>query len=77
MNTWRGNKITELPCGQWYYDDTGEIVSHNPDRACGYCGLSNTVDGHDGCLGYIRGALNACCGHGIESDRYIQFRIKK
>lgn len=77
MNTWRGHNITEMSGGEWQYEDTGEIVALNPNRECGHCGLENTIDGHDGCLGSIRGVLNACCGHGIESDRYIQFRIKK
>lgn len=44
----------------WRYCDNGQPVSDNPNRACGHCGKANTADGHDGCLGTIPDATNAC-----------------
>lgn len=40
---------------------------------CKYCGMNRTREGHDGCLGTLIGVMNACCGHGIQGDAYIQF----
>ena len=39
------------------------------------CGLSPTVEGHDGCLGTLldKQIMNACCGHGDDSYAYIQY----
>jgi len=68
---WRGHHIEESG-GVWRYSDTGRLVSENKDRPCGHCGLPNTPEGHDGCLGTIPGARNACCGHGDVSAFYIQ-----
>lgn len=59
--------------GVWVYQDNGAPVEADPNRACGSCGLENTSDGHDGCLGTLPGVFNACCGHGQESDAYVQF----
>lgn len=28
----------------------------------------------DGCLGYLPGVLDACCGHGNNKESYIQFQ---
>lgn len=70
---WRGHSIHEAKPGVWVYSDTGQRVSEHPDRACGHCGLPNTPEGYDGCIGYIPGALNACCGHGEPRMAYIQY----
>ncbi len=35
-------------------------------RECVRCGQFPAANGHDACLGYIKGAIAACCGHGIE-----------
>lgn len=70
--TWRGHRII-CPKGVFLYADTQQPVPENKDRPCGHCGAPNTPEGHDGCLGTIPGAMNACCGHGIQSDAYIQF----
>jgi len=56
----------------WSYQD-GHLVADWPDRPCGHCGLANTPEGHDACLGALRGVMNACCGHGEEAMAYIQF----
>lgn len=57
----------------WRYVDTGEpTVETWESRPCGHCGLDNTPEGHDGCLGTLPGVMNACCGHGTEDDAYVQ-----
>lgn len=48
----------------WRYADTGALVSDEPARDCGLCGLPATGEGHDGCLGQLPHVENACCGHG-------------
>ena len=68
----RGHQIV-LAGDVWLYADTGELVSENPDRPCGHCGLPNTPEGHDACLGTVPGAINACCGHGVAAAAYVQF----
>lgn len=72
MGTYRGHEIAQDATGAWVYADTGQLVSEAPDRPCGHCGLANTADGHDGCLGTLAGVMNACCGHGREDSAYIQ-----
>ena len=68
----RGHKIEQVG-GQFLYVDTGEPTATTwTERGCGHCGLADTPEGHDGCLGEIPGVLNACCGHGIEADAYVQ-----
>jgi hypothetical protein len=58
---------------QWVYIDTWQPVENAPDRSCGFCGLANTSEGHDGCISSLPGVMNACCGHGRKSEAYIQF----
>ena len=62
----------ELRNSEWYYSDNGMLVSDWKDRPCGHCGRVQTEEGHDGCLGTLPGVKNACCGHGIEEEAYIQ-----
>ena len=57
--------------GKWIYADTRQPISL--DRGCLHCGLYNTDEGHDACLGTLTGVKNACCGHGIFEDAYVQF----
>ncbi len=73
--SWRGHPIV-LVCGTWLYSDTHEPVAESPDRDCGHCGLPNTTEGYDGCLGTIPGAMNACCGHGVAAEAYVQEEVK-
>lgn len=70
---WRGHAIEEVALDRWVYSDTRQPVPENPDRPCGHCGLPNTPEGYDGCIGYIPGALNACCGHGEPGAAYVQY----
>lgn len=70
VNHWRGHAIEETSAG-WVYPD-GSRVADDPARACGACGASNTPEGHDGCIGHVPDALNACCGHGSPREAYVQ-----
>ena len=69
---WRGHPIW-LVDGVWYYTASNNPVSEDPNRACGHCKLENTPEGHDGCLGELKGVQNACCGHGDNGNAYIHF----
>ncbi len=57
----------------WIYSGTKQKVSKNVNRTCGHYGKPQTENGHDGCIGTIDGVMNACCGHGVENEAYIQF----
>lgn len=67
----RGHKVG-LKGKEWVYSDTKEPVAGNV-RPCGHCGLKNTPEGHDGCLGTLPAVMNACCGHGNQNEAYVQF----
>ncbi len=69
---WRGHEI-ECVNKAWIYSDNRELVLKNKNRKCGYCDKPNTKEGHDGCLGVLLNVSNACCGHGIIEEAYIQF----
>jgi len=55
----------------WYWADTKEPVTD--ERPCVRCGRMPTP--YDACLGYIEGAVSACCGHGIE-EPYVIYDVK-
>jgi len=55
-----------------YTKQTVNLETHK-SRACGNCGKTETKEGHDGCLGELPNVMNTCCGHGVESEAYIQF----
>jgi hypothetical protein len=55
---------------EWIYSDTKENI--NIKRLCKYCGREQSIEGYDGCLGYIPNVVSACCGHGIEKP-YVVF----
>lgn len=60
--------------GQWFFCDNGQPVKETwKQRPCGHCGLPDTDEGHDGCLGTLPDVMNACCGHGVTKDAYIQY----
>jgi hypothetical protein len=58
----------------WVYSDTKEPIKDN-ERPCARCGRLPTKEGYDACLGYIKGASSACCGHGKEKG-YIVYNDK-
>ena len=59
----RGHKIVYLN-GKWVYADN--LESADKERPCVRCGKFPTKEGHDACLGKLKGVKSACCGHGIE-----------
>ena len=69
----RGHEI-ELLNDEWVYADNKQSTVENwQSRPCGLCGLHNTKEGHDGCLGTLPNTMNACCGHGDVRQAYVQF----
>ena len=70
---YRGHEII-IENKVWFYKDTKEPVSSNTFRKCGKCGKSNTKEGHDGCLETLKYLMNACCGHGVINESYVQFQ---
>lgn len=42
-------------------------------RACSHCGLEYGESLHDPCLGTLEDVVEACCGHGDESRRYVTY----
>jgi hypothetical protein len=57
----------------WHYMDGQPIpTNHAECRPCPRCNKPPTTEGHDACLGTIPGALNACCGHGVQ-EGYVQW----
>lgn len=71
----RGHDII-LINGEWLYSDDMTPTAGN-ERDCGFCGKKNTQEGHDGCLGTLPNVMNACCGHGVKKDAYIQYCNEK
>lgn len=65
---WRGHAI-EHP--GWIYSNTGEPVE-GTQRPCGHCQRPPTANDHDACLGTLPGVANACCGHGVSENAYVQ-----
>lgn len=65
----RGHLI-EYVNGEWIYSDNNEPVSN--ERPCIKCSKPPTPEGYDPCLGYVKDAVNACCGHGVEKG-YIDY----
>lgn len=70
----RGHLI-ECIDNEWVFCDTKESTADTwKERPCGHCGLYNTPEGHDGCLGTLPNVMNACCGHGGKHEgAYVQF----
>jgi len=74
---WRGHEIIWVN-DKWLYVDTNEptIGYGGKIRPCGACGKSfqgSNKGDPDPCLGTLPGVKNACCGHGIQSESYVQF----
>jgi hypothetical protein len=69
----RGHDI-EYINNQWVYSDTKQPTKFNyKEIPCNKCGKLYTQEGHDACLGTLKGIMNACCGHGNIEDTYVQF----
>ena len=67
----RGHNIT-YKNNKWLYADDNVPTIDN-ERPCGHCRKGNTKEGHDHCLKTLPDVMNACCGHGIDDEAYIQF----
>jgi hypothetical protein len=68
----RGHKIEFINNGWVYSDNKQPTAETHKLRACGKCGKKETKEGHDACLGTLKGLMNACCGHG-KNKPYVQF----
>lgn len=70
----RGHEIQwDCLLDRWIYCDNKQpTVETWRERQCGHCNMENRKDGHDACLGELRGVMNACCGHGKNSEAYVQ-----
>lgn len=57
---------------------TGELVNKDYSNCiCPHCGRPPTPEGHDACLGTLKGVAYACCGHGVKgskSHRYVALK---
>lgn len=65
----RGHKIY-FDGNVWRYSDTKDLL--DDARPCAKCKCYPTEEGYDACLGEIKGATSACCGHGVEQP-YIMW----
>lgn len=61
------------PTESWRYEDDGVLVSEDPARTCGHCKQDTPANGHDPCIANLPGVVNACCGHGDETEAYVMF----
>jgi len=67
----RGHKIIWLFDKQiWIYEDTKKKIGGK--RPCIRCRKIPTKEGHDACLGKLKGVQFACCGHGVR-EGYIKY----
>ena len=71
----RGNPI-EYINNKWVYSDDKKPLE-DEERPCVRCGRMPTAEGYDACLGYVKGATGACCGHGIYEKMVMYERIKR
>lgn len=55
----------------WIYCDT--LEEKTDERPCKKCGLVFKFMTPDACIGELPGVVGACCGHGIDREKYIIF----
>lgn len=65
----RGHKVY-YDSKVWRYCDNDKPITEE-ERPCAKCGRMSTEEGYDACLGHIKGAVSACCGHGVEKPYVI------
>jgi hypothetical protein len=65
----------DIDTDQWLWCDNNQPTGWGNDckRECPACNKPPTSEGYDACLGHIKGADYACCGHGVE-DGYIIYK---
>lgn len=67
----RGHRcIYDFKLKKWLYVDNKKIFDDS--RPCTRCGQYPTIEGYDACLGYIEGAIAACCGHGVNKPYVLK-----
>lgn len=60
----RGHNIVyDWDTEKWYYED--DLSPADDSRACVRCNRKPTAEGHDACIGNVKGVISACCGHGV------------
>jgi len=74
----RGWKLYSHDDKTYYHPETGVLIKKEDleKLPCSRCGELPTVEGYDACLGSIKGAEGACCGHGINNG-YVTFRTSR
>lgn len=61
-----------LGFGFWVH--TGTDAGRTTPHLCTHCHQPPTSEDHDACLGTLPyPVMNACCGHGQDSDAHVQF----
>lgn len=71
----RGHKVYyDEVADTWCYSDNDEPAQR--ERPCTHCGELPTLEGYDPCLGFVPGAVSACCGHGVE-EPYVMWDWRK
>ena len=54
------------------YDESAGAWGIKPGGVCPKCGKPPCADGRDACLPVLRGAISACCGHGLNTS-YVHY----
>lgn len=70
----RGHKIIYLN-KIWVYDNDHTPIANygGKQKPCKKCGALFETNTPDQCLNVLPGVKNACCGHGVKAQAYIQF----
>lgn len=53
--------------------DMGNYLDGYTKDICKHCKKTRTIEGYDGCIGFLPNVMNACCGHGENNVAYVQF----
>lgn len=68
----RGHFILRVDDSNWsFFNMTDRHVDFDNEPDCVKCNLPPTPEGYDACLGFIPGAVAACCGHGVKGLGYV------
>jgi len=66
-----GNEITSKDGEKFFYSSDNQPVDWYNIRKCPVCGKKQTKEGHDACLGTLKGVRFACCGHKNNLGPYL------
>ena len=66
MIIWHGNFVhADHTAKRYRLNSTNELVKDDlSNLICPHCKRPPTKEGHDACLGTLKGVKYACCGHG-------------